>query len=122
MIASWITSGVNESEQLDFKSQLYSTGDSENRKLAGDLAAFAHHRGGILVLGLDENEHGAAGSVTAVAIGDETIRRIRAIVASNVVPHLPVHVEAIPIDNADSGVLLLAVGPSPMRPHAVIVK
>ena len=85
-----VADGVRESEQLAFKAEPYGNGESRRRDLAGDLAAFANHRGGLVILGVAEDDHGAAVSTPLVELTDDEQRRIHQIVASNVFPHLPI--------------------------------
>jgi hypothetical protein len=45
--------------RLDFKAALYGRGDSERRALAGDAAALADTAGGVIVLGVaEDDQHG----------------------------------------------------------------
>ena len=120
-VRGWVSDGLRESEQLDFKAALYGNGDSQRRELAGDLAAFANHRGGLLILGVGENDHGAADSLPLVELTDAEQRRVHQIVAGNVFPHLPLEIFAIAVEGDERGVLVIAVAPSPLRPHAVAV-
>ena len=120
-VRGWVTDGLQESEQLDFKAELYGNGDSQRRELAGDLAAFANHRGGLLILGVGENDHGAADSLPLVELTDAEQRRVHQIVAANVFPHLPIEVFSTALEDGGRGVMIIAVAPSPLRPHAVAV-
>lgn len=120
-VEAWVTDGLRESERLDFKAQFYGNGESQRRELAGDLAAFANHRGGLLILGVSEDEHGAASSLPCVELTDDEQRRIHQIVAGNVFPHLPIEILPIVLDGVGQGVMIIAVAPSPLRPHAVAV-
>jgi hypothetical protein len=113
---------VSESFDLDFKRQHYGNADKDKRELAGDVAALANGAGGMLVLGIAEDEHARAASAPCVTISDGEIRRIHQIVAENVAP-VPV-VEVLPVsDPADPGrgFLVIAVPRSPRAPHAVLV-
>lgn len=118
---SWLSEGIRESEQIDFKAELYGNTDSARRELAGDLAAFANHRGGVLILGIAEDEHGAASDLPLVELGDAEERRMLQIVAGNTFPHLPIQILRVPVEDESSGLFLIAVGPSPLRPHAISV-
>ncbi len=120
-VEGWAADGLRESERLDFKADVYGNGESQRRELAGDLAAFANHRGGLLILGVGEDEHGAASSLPGVELTDDEQRRIHQIVASNVFPHLPIEIFPIVLDADGRGVMIIAVAPSPLRPHAVAV-
>ena len=120
-VRAWVPDGLRESEQLDFKAELYGNSDSQRRELAGDLAAFANHRGGLLILGIDEDDHGAADSLPLVELTDAEQRRIHQILAGNVFPHLPIEVFPIALNDDGRGVIIVAVAPSPLRPHAVAV-
>jgi len=121
-VRAWVGEGVREGEQLDFKAGLYANGDSARRELAGDLAAFANHRGGVLVLGVDEDESGAVAGLPLVELTDDEERRMQQVVGGNVFPHLPVEIHRVPVGpGSGRGLFLVLVGPSPFRPHAVRV-
>lgn len=119
-LRAWIGT-LGEGEQLDFKSENYGNGDSARRELAGDLAAFANHRGGVIAIGVQEDQQGVATAIPSVDLSDAEQRRVHQIVAGNVFPHLPIKIVAAPYEDDGRGVLLLAVAPSPLRPHAILV-
>ena len=72
---------VREDTDLDFKATLYGNGDSDRRDLAGDVAALANTVGGLLLLGVAE-EDGAAIAAPGVAISEAEVLRMRQILAS----------------------------------------
>jgi hypothetical protein len=113
---------VSESFDLDFKREHYGNADGDKRALAGDVAALANSAGGIIVLGIEEDEHARAVAAPGVTISDSEIRRIHQIAADKVAP-VPV-LEVLPApDPADPGrgFLVIAVPRSPRAPHAVLV-
>jgi hypothetical protein len=119
IVASWVANGLRETEQLDFKSALYGTSDGAKRELAGDLAAFANHRGGVLVLGVEET-NGSASGTPGVEITDGEELRMRSIIAGNVTPHFPVDIHPVALTGEPGrGFYLVTVAPSTSRPHAV---
>jgi hypothetical protein len=119
IVASWVANGLRETEQLDFKSALYGTTDSAKRELAGDLAAFANHRGGVLVLGVQET-NGSASGTPGVEITDAEELRMRSIIAGNVTPHFPIDIHPVAlVSEPGRGFYLVTVAPSASRPHAV---
>lgn len=113
--------GVVESDVLEFKSDHYGTDGEAKRELAFDVAGFANAAGGLLVVGMDEdNDTGAATSIVPLSVqphGVEEDTRYRQILAGQVVPRLDVDIECV--DVSGGNVLLVGVPPSPRRPHAV---
>ena len=120
-VMSLIPGDVPEDFDLDFKKELYGRGDSSKRDLCGDVAAMANTSGGLIILGLDENEHGNAAAAPLVALSDDEKRRMLQVIASGVSPLPHVAVLAVPGTNPDQGFYLLAVPRSPQAPHAVLV-
>lgn len=131
-----VASTVQEAFDLDFKLTLYGRGDSDKRALAGDVAALANTGGGVIVLGVEEDEHARATATPGVELSDGEVARIRQVVASLVAPMpvldvltLPDAVAAQPepaTAGGDTpfqgrGFIVLAVPRSPNAPHAVLV-
>ena len=110
---------VREDSDLDFKEALYGNGDSQRRELAADIGAMANDRGGIIVIGICE-ENDVAVACSPVPLTSDEKGRMRAIGAGNIVPFAPFHIVPVPSDRiAGQGYYVLAVPPSPNRPHAV---
>jgi hypothetical protein len=116
-----VDGAVREDVDLDFKKPLYGTSDSAKRKLAGDVAALANAVGGVLVLGV-RDEDAVAVELTPVGLSDAEELRMRQIVAANVAPHPRVAIHRVPSAAEPSkGWYLIEVPPSPWAPHAVRV-
>lgn len=114
-----VAEAVREDDDLDFKQSLYGGGDADKRELAADVASLANRRGGILVLGVEE-EDGAADQLLAVSVSDGEEQRMRSIVASLVLPYVELSIRRIDHPNEpDQGFYVLIVPPSAMAPHAV---
>jgi hypothetical protein len=62
-IQAAVRAGVEESADLDFKERHYEDTGEKREELAKDVAAFANHVGGLLVIGVRE-EHLRAVEVT----------------------------------------------------------
>ncbi|WP_030738947.1 helix-turn-helix domain-containing protein [Streptomyces sp. NRRL F-2890] len=108
-----------EGEDLDYKQDHYRQDDRGREELAKDIAAFANHTGGLLVIGMAENK-GVPSKVFDVELDDARLRHIRQVIVSNTAP--PVPYEPIRVHNPEApgtGFLLLAVPRSPAGPHAV---
>jgi schlafen family protein len=138
-----VTAQVQEAFDLDFKQALYGRGDSDKRALAGDVAALANTGGGIIVLGVQEDDQARATDAPGVDLSDIEITRMRQIVASLVVPMPILDILMLPgastersqdeaPDSDDEptaagarasgpGYFILAVPRSPRAPHAVLI-
>lgn len=114
--------GVAEAFDLDFKEQHYGRSDSEKRDLAGDVAALANTAGGVIVIGIAEDDQARAAAAPGVEVTDAEVARIRQVVAFGVSP-LP-SFDVIPVlDDSTSGhgFVLIAVPRSVLAPHAVLI-
>ena len=134
-IRGLITAGAQEAFDLDFKLTWYGRGDSDRRALAGDVAALANTAGGVIVIGVDEDDQAGATAAPGVEVTDSEVSRIRQVVASFVAP-LPVFDLISVMDPTCStdaavpqggdpppplGFLLIAIPRSTNAPHAVLV-
>jgi hypothetical protein len=80
---------VPEDADLDYKSKLYEPNEKGNTDLASDVAAMANILGGLIVVGITENDRSQADSATPACLRGAEIGRIQQIIASRVAP-LPV--------------------------------
>jgi Putative DNA-binding domain len=122
-IQTVIDNQVPESFDLDFKSELYANDEKGKHASAVDVAAMANTAGGVIAMGIGDDDQARAARLLGVPLSDAEERRIRQIVGSRVVPQ-PV-LDFVPVRNPTEktghGVLLIAVPRSPLAPHAVIV-
>ena len=142
-----VMSSAQEAFDLDFKGTLYGRGDSDRRALAGDVAAMANTAGGVIVLGVAEDEQARAVATPGVQVTDAEVARIRQVIASLVAPMPVVDVLAVPGTGRENGTapgaagtgsagtsppggteggqppgfIVIAVPRSPAAPHAVLV-
>jgi predicted HTH transcriptional regulator len=54
---------------LEFKGELYGGNDRAKRDLAGDVAALANTAGGVLLLGVTEDDQARATELPGVGVG-----------------------------------------------------
>jgi hypothetical protein len=134
-----VAAGAQEAYDLDFKRELYGRGDSDKRALAGDVAALANTAGGVIAIGIAEDEQGKATSAPGVEITDAEVGRMLQVVAGLVSPMPTFDVitvlEREPADGGSGlerddvvelpanprGFFLIAVPRSPSAPHAVLI-
>lgn len=115
-----VDNAVREDVDLDFKEACYGKRDSEKRDLAGDVAALANTLGGVLILGL-KDEDGTAVGDPGVPLSDAEEQRMHLILASNVAPHIGnVQIHRIERTKGE-GFYVIEVPRSTAMPHAVRV-
>ena len=113
---------VSEDFDLDFKGTLYGNSDSEQRDLCGDVAALANASGGVIILGVEDNDQDIAVDAPGVALGDAERNRMRQILASGVAPLPAVDIVSVRSDaDPEHGWFVLVVPRSMRAPHAVVV-
>ncbi|MFB6828436.1 AlbA family DNA-binding domain-containing protein [Streptomyces hydrogenans] len=110
-----------EAEDLDYKQAHYTSEPKSREELAKDVAAFANHVGGVIIIGMAENR-GVPSMVFDVALDDSHLRDLQQRIASSTAP--PVRWHHVTKDNPanpGNGFLLIAVSRSPQAPHAITV-
>ncbi|RCG19134.1 hypothetical protein DQ384_38305 [Sphaerisporangium album] len=115
---------AREAEDLDYKRQ-YDSGDRTKKEkgnddIAVDIATFANHLGGLIVVGMAEVQEIPSAALGVHLVGLEG--RITNAAAARIHP-LP-RFECRPVpdpNNPNQGFLLIAVPPSALAPHAVSI-
>jgi hypothetical protein len=110
-----------EAEDLDYKAELLADTDKGKEELAKDVAGFANHIGGVIVVGMNEVK-GVPSKVVDADVSDALRRHLQQVVASNTAPPVRFDMRAVPNPDptaAGRGFLLIAVQRSPQGPHAV---
>lgn len=124
-IQTLVRDRVPESFDLDYKLTLYGTSDANKRDLAGDVAALANTAGGVILLGVDEDDQARADAAPGVVLSDDEQRRMGAIVAAGVAPVPSFDIHPIRREEAQEGdargYYAIAVQRTTAAPHAVIV-
>ncbi|GLZ09705.1 hypothetical protein Acsp03_71710 [Actinomadura sp. NBRC 104412] len=113
---------AGEAEDLDYKLR-YDAGDKGSDDIAVDIATFANHLGGVIIVGMAE-ANARPSKAVGIELTDAFQRRIRTCVAGRVFPQPQFDMRAVP-DPTDTsatprGLLLIMVPRSPLAPHAVL--
>ncbi|MEU5931143.1 ATP-binding protein [Micromonospora sp. NPDC047187] len=114
---------TTEGPDLDFKRDTYSGSDRDRKAVCGDVGALANANGGILILGMDEDDQGRATNDTGVTISDDERRRLRQTVVANV--HPTPAFDIVPVEDPDrrgTGFLVIWVARSTTAPHAYVAQ
>lgn len=109
---------VAENEQLDWKSEPYPSGKGD--EIAKDVASFANHLGGVIIIGVAEDQHGrASGATPFKASVDSTVRQITQACLARIEPYVHITATPIPATDGDAWFLAIIVPKSADAPHAV---
>ncbi len=118
-IRALVTTAAREDTDLEFKGELYGNSDAEKKDLAADVAAMANALGGVILLGVQEDD-AVAVSVEPVELSDGEEQRIQQIVAANCFPFPEFALHRVPSDDDEtSGWYVIEVQRSPFAPHCV---
>ncbi|MFF0249961.1 AlbA family DNA-binding domain-containing protein [Streptosporangium sandarakinum] len=122
LVALTENDAADEAEDLDYK-MMYKPGDEGAEDIAIDIATFANHRGGVLVIGMAE-ANARPSKAVGVELSDGLKRRILSTAAQRIfpTPQFELRPVAAPTDNnsTPTGLMLIIVPPSSTAPHAVV--
>ncbi len=71
-----INDQVQERDTVEYKRDIYGNSDADKREMLKDITSMANHRGGYLLIGIDENDEGIPTDVVGVEQGNH-VERIR---------------------------------------------
>ncbi|MEV7971009.1 ATP-binding protein [Sphaerisporangium sp. NPDC088356] len=114
---------ARETDDLDYKREIKS-GEEGNHDIAVDVATFANHRGGLIVVGMIDDQRTAIPVKAAdMPVSDGLRRHVERVAADRIqrMPRFDVRIVEDPKSppGARTGFLLISVPPSPSAPHAV---
>jgi hypothetical protein len=126
---------AREAEDLDYKvtyadkpkaATVDKVGKANRSKaddIAVDVATFANHRGGVVVIGVSDTQ-GIPSAAPGIDLTDQFEREVRTAIAARIHPRPVYDLKRLPQDPGSSevprrGILLLGVPESPNKPHAV---
>lgn len=113
---------VEESQTLEYKRDAYGTDDENRRELLRDVVSIANAYGGTLLIGIDEDEHGAATALPGIDGADVHLERTLGISLASIEPRITgLRMRAIPAPGGKA-ILCLSIPRSHRAPHMVMYK
>lgn len=110
---------AGENPDLDFKRDTYPSSDKGRKDLCGDVGGMANAGGGVIVIGIGEDDQARAASYSPVDVSDSERQRLRQTVYGNLQPAPTFDVVAVEEPgNPGRGFLVIWVARSAAAPHA----
>ncbi len=113
---------VAEDLTLEFKRELYARDEKGKDEQAKDPAAMANASGGLILLGVDEDDQGRAARLLPVPLSDSERTRMVTIIVQRIAPRIPdlLLVTELPDPaNPTHGVYAIVVPASESGPHGI---
>lgn len=113
---------LHEGDELDFKKQPHDRDGNGPRNLGVDVASFANHKGGLIIVGIAESPDGGPFQLTRLpmeSLDGEGLRILQTV--TNWVTPAVSGLQVVPIRGDQGGYLLVSIPRSVRRPHAVVV-
>jgi hypothetical protein len=109
---------VQECDTLEYKRDMYGNSDAENREMLRDITSMANHRGGYLLIGIDENDEGIPTGIVGIEAGSH-VERITSCCLDNVDKRIVgLEVRDVPLSNGRV-VIIISIPESINAPHII---
>jgi len=116
-----INDEVQERDTIEYKSAMYGHTDEEKRELLKDISSMANHRGGYLIIGIEENGEGIPTKLAGIEAGNH-VERIRDSCLDNIEKRIiELDVEDVPLTSGKV-VVVVSIPESLNAPHMITFK
>jgi hypothetical protein len=110
---------VQERDTVEYKRDMYGNSDAEKREMLKDITSMANHRGGHLLIGIDENDEGIPTNVVGIE-PDNHVERITSCCLDNIDKRIMGwEMRDIPLGNDGRVVIVISIPESINAPHMV---
>ena len=115
------STGVPESQTIDYKRDTYGNSDGDKREFLADIASFANTIGGDIVIGIDES-NGFPTAITPITGDiDAEVSRLESIALTGIEPRLT-NLRIRPVPVTGGHIIIVRVPRSFIPPHRVIAQ
>jgi len=112
---------VQERDTVEYKRDMYGNSDEDKREMLRDITSMANHRGGYLVIGVEEDDEGIPTNVVGIEVGNH-VDRLRDSCLDNIDKRIVgLDIEDIPLSN-NRVVIVVSIPTSINAPHMVTYK
>jgi len=112
---------VQECDIVEYKRDMYGNSDADKREMLKDITSMANHRGGYILIGIDENEEGIPTDIVGIEAGSH-VERITSCCLDNVDKRIVgLDVRDAPLSNGKV-VIIISIPASINAPHMVTHK
>lgn len=113
-----VSEQVQERDTLEYKRDMYGNSDADKREMLKDVASMANHRGGYLLIGIDEDGEGIPINVVGIESGNH-VERITSSCLDNIDKRIVgLEIRDIPLGNGRV-VIVISIPESINAPHMV---
>lgn len=109
---------VQERDIIEYKSTMYGNSDEDKREMLRDITSMANHRGGYLIIGIEEDEEGIPVQLVGIESGNH-VERITDSCLDNVDKRI-IGLEVEDVTLSDGKVVVIVSSPESMNaPHMI---
>lgn len=109
---------VQERDTVEYKRDMYGNSDADKREMLKDISSMANHRGGYLLIGIDEDEDGIPTDVVGIDPGNH-VERITSSCLDNIDKRVVgLEIKDIPLSNGRV-VIVASIPESLNAPHMI---
>lgn len=109
---------VQECDTVEYKRDMYGNADAAKREMLKDITSMANHRGGYLLIGIDENDEGIPTDIVGIEAGGH-VERITSCCLDNVDKRIVgLDVRDVPLSNGRV-VTIISIPESVNAPHII---
>jgi predicted HTH transcriptional regulator len=109
---------VRETATLEYKAEMYGRAQADVKEMVRDVVSLANAEGGIVIIGMAEDEEGSAKAIQPIADAEIQADRLVSSCLSNVSERIS-GLRAVPIPVASGAIIVVHVPRSYRRPHMV---